>query len=351
MRAALLLALAAGAAPDRARANPEALPAAELEKQAYAKIVEARGSARAERYPDALIRLDDAVTLAEQLDDKLPLALALHNKGEVELLRGRPLDALKSYYRVLGLYRKLGHQAGAARVQKRIGMLTRLVKKPAKPAAPPPQEAPAAETPDRLSSVDQAVERVRARIRSAGQKPPEVPAPLVEARRTGEPPAPPGESPAPGPATPPEDPSARLPAAPPEQPPARAPAAGTGEPPRPSVQVARAEPRSGAENPREWAYVESLKRKISARSRYPAYARRTGQQGAVALVLAVRENGELAGVELSESSGFIVLDVEALRNVRESAPFGPVPVRATPAPLTVRLTISYTLTAASGPAP
>ncbi len=331
MRAALLLALAVGVAAGRARANLEALPAAELEKQAYAKIVEARGSARAERYPDALTRLDDAVTLAEQLDDKLPLALALHNKGEVELLRGRPLDALKAYYRVLGVYRRLGHQAGAALVQKRIGMLTRLVKKPEKPAAAPPQEAPAAKAPDRLSLVDQAVERIRARIRSAGQKAPEKPA-LVETRRTVEPPVPveargTGEPPPPVPTTPPE------------------------EPPQPSVQVARAEPRSGADNPREWAYVESLKRKISARSRYPAYARRTGQQGTVAVVVAVRENGELAGVELSESSGFIVLDVEALRNVRESAPFGPVPTRAVPGPLTVRMTVSYTLPAASGPAP
>ncbi len=348
-RAALLLALAVGVAADRARANPEALSAAELEKQAYAKIVEARGSARAERYPDALTRLDDAVTLAEQLDDKLPLALALHNKGEVELLRGRPLDALKAYYRVLGIYRRLGHEAGAALAQKRIGMLTRLVKKPEKPAAPS-QEEPAAKTPDRLSPIDQAVERIRARVRSAGQKPPEVPAAPVEARRTGEPPVP-VEAPVSVPTTPPEEPAASAPATPDEKPPGRAPAAGTEEPRQPSVQVARAEPPSAADNPREWAYVESLKRKIGGRSRYPAYARRTGQQGTVALVLAVRENGQLAGVELSESSGFIVLDVEALRNVRESAPFGPVPVRATPGPLTVRLTISYKLPAASDPAP
>ncbi len=323
MRAALLLALAGGVTAEHARANPEGLPAAELEKQAYAMIVEARGSARAERYPEALNRLDDAVTLAEQLEDKLPLALALHNKGEVELLRGRPLDALKAYYRVLGVYRRLGHEAGAALARKRIGMLTRLVNKPEEPAAAPSQEKPAAKTPARLSPVDQAVERIRARLEAAGQKAPGEPSPAPgEALRTEEPPAP-VESPVPGPATQPV------------------------EPPEPSVHVAQAQPRSAADNPREWAYVESLKRKIGGQTRYPAYARRTGQQGTVALVVAVSENGELAGVELSESSGFIVLDVEALRNVRESAPFGPVPARATPGPLTVRLAISYKLPAGS----
>ena len=362
MRAVLLLALAVGVAADRARANPEeALPAPELEKQAYAKIVEARGSARAERYPEAVNRLDDAVSLAEQLENKLPLALALHNKGEVELLRGRPLDALKAYYRVLGVYRRLGHQAGVALVRKRIGMLTRLVRKPEKPAAAPSQAAPAAKTPDRPSLVDQAVERIRARVRSAGQKAAAAPPPApVEARRTGEPPTPvePLES---VPTTPPEDPAPRTAATPNEQSPARVSDAGAEEPPAPapatepqppraSVQVARAEPPSASDNPRQWAYVESLKRKISGRSRYPAYARRTGQQGTVVLVLTVRENGELAGVEMSESSGFIVLDVEALRNVREAAPFGPVPARATPGPLTVRMTISYTLPAESDPA-
>lgn len=366
-RAVLLLALAVGVAADRARANPEEdLPAPELEKQAYAKIVEARGSARAERYPEAVNRLDDAVSLAEQLEDKLPLALALHNKGEVELLRGRPLDALKAYYRVLGIYRRLGHEAGATLVQKRIGMLTRLVKKPEKPAAAPSQAAPAAKAPERLSLVDQAVERIRARVRSAGQKAAEETPPTpVEARRTGEPPAP-VEPPEPVPTTPPEDPAPRAAATSNEtsneQSPARVSDAGTEEPrppapatepqpPRASVQVARAESPSASDNPRQWAYVESLKRKISGRSRYPAYARRTGQQGTVALAFTVRENGELAGVEMSESSGFIVLDVEALRNVREAAPFGPVPARATPGPLTVRMTISYTLPAESDPAP
>ena len=320
MRLTLMLALAGGVAADRARAGHDAVHAADPEKQAYAKIVEARGSARVERYLEALNHLGDAVALAERLEGRLPLALALHNKGEVELLRGRPLDALKAYYRVLGVYTRLGHQGGVARVQRRIDTLTRLVRKPRGPAEPPAQGTPPAKTRDSLSPIDQAVERIRSRVRSGGQPAPE------------------------------ERPSTPVQATPPEEsPPAPVQVRTPEEPPPASVQVVRTEPRAPSDSPRQWAYVETLKRKISGNSRYPDYAKRTGQQGIVDLVFAVQESGGIDDVRLSKSSGFIVLDVEALRNVRESAPFGPVPVSA--GPLTVRLTFSYKLPAASDGAP
>ena len=333
MRLTLMLALAAGVTADRARAGHDALHAADPEKQAYAKIVEARGSARAARYLEALNHLDDAVALAERLEGRLPLALALHNKGEVELLRGRPLDALKAYYRVLGVYTRLGHQGGVTRVQRRIDTLTRLVRKPRGPAEPPAQGTPPAKTRDSLSPIDQAVERIRSRVRSGGQPAPEErPSTPVQA-------TPPEESPpAPVQVRTPEEPA-----------PAPVQVKSPEEPPPASVQVARTEPRAPSDSPRQWAYVETLKRKISGNSRYPDYAKRTGQQGIVDLVFAVQESGGIDDVRLSKSSGFIVLDVEALRNVRESAPFGPVPVSA--GPLTVRLTFSYKLPAASDGAP
>ena len=378
-RLALTLALAGGLAAGVAHGQ-EAGPPADLEKQAYAKIVEARGSARAERYADALSQLDDAVALAERLEGKLALALALHNKGEVELLRGRPLDALKAYHRVLRVYTQLGHQAGAAMVQKRIGTLTRFVRKPDKPAGAPARGAPAAKKPEALSRIDQAVERIRSRMKPADPPPPAEPAqasapaspaePLppapVEAGAAREQPPPPAQAGGPSPPPPAQErqtapdaayaaksppPPAPAPADRPEDRPRPAPVSRTEEPPPASVEVARTEPRAAADNPRQWAYVESLKRKISGKSRYPAYAEQKGQQGAVELVFAVQDNGEVDRVELSRSSGFIVLDVEALRNVRESAPFGPVPSTGASGPLTVRLTFSYRLPAPPDEAP
>ncbi len=270
----------------------EVQPAPEAGKQALEKIVEARGRARARRYPEALNQLDDAISLAEGMEDKLPLALALHNVGEIQLLKGEILDALKAYYRALGVYTELGNKAGAGIVQGRIGTLSRLLMKSREPAAPAAENVASAKTEDRLSLIDEAVERVRLRKQSSSE-----------------------ETASPGP-----------------------------------VRVTRSEVRP-VDDPVGSAYVETLRRKISGNSRYPDYARQTGQEGSVDLAFAVRKDGDVANVELLKSSGFVSLDVEALRNVRESAPFGPVPNGTAPASLTVRLTFSYELPAAADMAP
>jgi len=345
IRLALTFALAGGPMAGLARGQ-EAAPPADLERQAYAKIVEARGSARAERYVDALKQLDDAVALAEQLEGKLPLALAFHNKGEVEILRGRPLDALKAYHLGLRVYTQLGHQAGVALVQRRIGTLTRFVRKPDRPAAGPARGAAPGKEPDPLARIDRAVERVRSRLKAAGGRasgePPRTPVPSNPA---GQPP------PAPIQATPGEEQPPPLQPGGPAEPPAPVQTSRAEEPPPAFVEVARTEPPAVVDNPRQWAYVESLKRKVEDESRYPAYAERNGQQGTVEVVLAVRDDGELDSVELSKTSGFILLDVQALRSVRESAPFGPVPASGSPGPLAVRLTFSYKLPAPPDEAP
>ena len=67
--------------------------------------------------------------------------------------------------------------------------------------------------------------------------------------------------------------------------------------------------------------------------------------------MVVARNGDLEKVEMSKSSGVIVLDVEALRNVRESAPFGPVPDGSAAEPLAVGLTFVYKLPLAPDPMP
>ena len=71
-------------------ASQHAPSASELKEQAFEKIVEARGRARAKNYLDALNQLDEAVSLAEGMEDRLPLALALHNIAEIHLYRGEP---------------------------------------------------------------------------------------------------------------------------------------------------------------------------------------------------------------------------------------------------------------------
>ncbi len=269
-------------------ASQHAPSAPESKEQAFEKIVEARGRARAKNYLHALNQLDEAVSLAEGMEDRLPLALALHNIAEIHLHRGEPRDALNAYYRVLGVYTELGHEPGVGLVQRRIRTLSRLLRKTEKPPVSAVEPVVPVETQNRLSLVDQAVERVRQRKLSRGRD-------------------------------------------------------GRSAAPSGPIRVTRSEPRTTVDTPGEGVYIESLTRKIGGNSRYPEYARRTGQGGTVELVFAVQENGDVENVKLLKSSGFIVLDVEALRNVRESAPFGSVPARADPGPLTVRLTFSYKL--------
>ncbi|GAB4361780.1 MAG: hypothetical protein Kow006_32740 [Gammaproteobacteria bacterium] len=56
---------------------------------------------------------------------------------------------------------------------------------------------------------------------------------------------------------------------------------------------------------------------MSERFRYPLLARRRGWQGVVRLRFLVRANGEIADVQLAATSGFRLLDRDALKTARE----------------------------------
>jgi protein TonB len=58
---------------------------------------------------------------------------------------------------------------------------------------------------------------------------------------------------------------------------------------------------------------------------YPEPARRVGQQGSCLLRITVDRNGNVTDVSLMESSGYRVLDDEAIRAVRKGASYGPLP--------------------------
>lgn len=58
---------------------------------------------------------------------------------------------------------------------------------------------------------------------------------------------------------------------------------------------------------------------------YPESARRQNQQGSCLLRITVDRDGNVTDVKLMESSGFRVLDDEAMRAVRQGATYGPLP--------------------------
>lgn len=67
--------------------------------------------------------------------------------------------------------------------------------------------------------------------------------------------------------------------------------------------------------------LAKIRNKIARAKRYPRQARSEGLEGVCGLSFAIKPDGSLDFVELSKSSGYSVLDEEALATVRRAAPF------------------------------
>jgi len=66
--------------------------------------------------------------------------------------------------------------------------------------------------------------------------------------------------------------------------------------------------------------VEALWRQIEALKRYPYLARRNGWEGQVVVKAIIRNDGYLVHAEIERSSGYRILDQDALQLVRNSTP-------------------------------
>jgi len=60
---------------------------------------------------------------------------------------------------------------------------------------------------------------------------------------------------------------------------------------------------------------------------YPRIARKRGWQGKVVIKFVVWEDGHVSDVEIVESSGYSVLDKNAVKSVKTAAPFPKPPIR------------------------
>lgn len=77
--------------------------------------------------------------------------------------------------------------------------------------------------------------------------------------------------------------------------------------------------------PKYISYFTAIKRAIELVWEYPEPALRYGLQGKLVLEFTIQGNGQLEGTRLIRSSGFSVLDQEAIRAVQAAAPFHPIP--------------------------
>jgi TonB family protein len=234
----------------------------------------------------------------------------------------------------------------------------REVERPAPPAAPVPRAEPAPPTPATRPPVEAAPS----------------PAPPVEAARPL--PEPPAARPAPETprlslrepsreASPPRPPRGGLSLGGAESgttlPPAGPTTPGTGTAPRRSFRDQIASLGSGlaiddapakqtvpldSREPRFLDYLARVKRRIEGTWSYPeeAWSNRIG--GELLLVFTLNSAGTLTGVRLVHSSGYPILDQEALRAVKAAAPYDPFPAQLGDEPWNIAASFRYFLPAA-----
>jgi protein TonB len=77
--------------------------------------------------------------------------------------------------------------------------------------------------------------------------------------------------------------------------------------------------------PRFLEYLARLKQRIMAEWTYPEDAQRVGVSGDLEVVFTVNPAGTLIYIQLTRSSGFPVLDTEALRALKAAAPYDAFP--------------------------
>lgn len=72
-------------------------------------------------------------------------------------------------------------------------------------------------------------------------------------------------------------------------------------------------------------YREAIKRKIEEEKRYPKWAEENAYDGKVNIRFKLFASGKVEEVEVLKSSGYMILDKEAVRAVTNAAPYPPMP--------------------------
>jgi protein TonB len=73
------------------------------------------------------------------------------------------------------------------------------------------------------------------------------------------------------------------------------------------------------------SYIAQIARTLELIWKYPQAAGARGQQGVTVLKITILDDGTLEAAELTQSSGYTLLDGEALRVVKRLAPYPPLP--------------------------
>ena len=99
----------------------------------------------------------------------------------------------------------------------------------------------------------------------------------------------------------------------------------------------------GDKQTKYYSYLKHLKRKIEQHWTYPRDAYMKKEKGASVIRFSITESGNLADLFIVGSSGYESLDGEALRVIRSSCPFNPLPAQFNLSKLHVIARFQYTL--------
>lgn len=95
------------------------------------------------------------------------------------------------------------------------------------------------------------------------------------------------------------------------------------------------------------SYAGLIKSALLNHWEYPVKARENLIEGKLLILFTLNRAGHLQDVRIMKSSGYAILDNEALKAVRSSAPFAPFPPSVTVARLHVKARFAYRLTSQS----
>ncbi len=117
-----------------------------------------------------------------------------------------------------------------------------------------------------------------------------------------------------------------------------APPAAVPQPQPPASKIAEA-----TENRLLLTYGQSISKEIKRYQKYPPPAQRRGWQGTAEVLLQIAADGTVTGITLGKSSGYAILDDEALEMVRRASPLPKAPADLRGRALVVTVPIVFRL--------
>lgn len=92
-------------------------------------------------------------------------------------------------------------------------------------------------------------------------------------------------------------------------------------------------------------FAAVVRKRIESQKRYPVAARNSGIEGRAGVKMTILRDGRLEKAEITESSGYKILDRAALRSVQDAAPFPPIPEAAKLDKIQMSINLTFKLSA------